>query len=167
MVTVGLTMRLPSMAPLPAMKVTPPTVDRLQWFAGDKDALDLYLRLAHIAHAWDDLIDRDKPVDVNGLMANLLLYLPANPCYRRYEAELRGLIVVSMTCYMAANKMERTDDDHKRELAHFLRYGVMTIGAFLIGATNGVERGAQVLADAAPVMVPERLAEYLKEHEPC
>lgn len=140
------------------------TIDRLSWFAGDRDALDLYERLVYVAHAWDDLIDQDKPVNVNELMANLLLYLPGNPCYRRFEPEIRALMLTAMVSYQAANMMERSGDAHKLELAHYLRYAVMQVAVFLIGALNGIERGAEILAEAAPVMVPERLADYLKEH---
>lgn len=139
-------------------------IDRLSWFAGDRDALDLYERLVYVAHAWDDLIDQDKLVNVNELMANLLLYLPGNPCYRRFEAEIRALMLTAMVSYQAANLMERSGDEHKLELAHYLRYAVMGVATFLIGALNGIERGAEILAEAAPVMVPERLSDYVKEH---
>lgn len=141
-----------------------PNIDRLAWFAGDRDALDLYERLVFVAHAWDDLIDQDKPVNVNELMANLLLYLPANPCYRRFEVEIRALMMVSMVSYQAANAMELDGDAHKLELAHYLRYAVLNVATFLIAALNGIERGAAILFEAAPVMVPERLSDYLKEH---
>lgn len=138
--------------------------DRLRWFAGDRDALDLYERLVYVAHAWDDLIDQDKLVNVNELMANLLLYLPGNPCYRRFEPEIRALMLTAMVSYQAANLMEQSGDAHKLELAHYLRYAVMGVATFLIGALNGIERGAEILAEAAPVMVPERLSDYVKEH---
>ena len=145
--------------------MTAPTIlTPLEWFNGDQDALDLYEHLCYVAHAWDDLIDNDKPVNVNHLLATLLLYLPGNPCYRRFEADLRALFLASMVSYQAANIMQASGDDHQIELAHYLRYAVMQVGAYLIGALNGVDRGAQILAVAAPVMVPERLAEFLKEH---
>jgi hypothetical protein len=142
-----------------------PPVDRLHWFAGDRDALALYERLVFVAHAWDDLIDKDKPVDVNTLMVNLLLYLPCNPCYERFAGELRALFLVSITSYMASNLMEKSGDAHRLELAHYLRYGVVSVAVFLIAALNGVDRAAQILVDAAPVLVPERLADYLTEHQ--
>lgn len=148
----------------PTRLAMPPTLDRLNWFAGNRDALDLYERLVYIAHAWDDLIDQDKPVNVNELMANLLLYLPANPCYRRFEPEIRTLMVVSMASYRAANLMESSGDEHRIELAHYLRYAVVHVASFLIVALHGMERGAEILAEAMPVMIPERLADYMREH---
>ncbi len=155
------------MARFCAMSNPPESVDRLAWFAGDQDALDLYQRLAYVAHAWDDLIDQDKAVNVNKLMANLLLYLPQNPCYRRFEVEIRTLMIPSIVSYQAANLMEKSGDAHKLEVAHYLRYAVMQVGVFLMGVTNGIDRAAELLADAATVMVPERLDDFLKEHTKC
>lgn len=145
---------------------TPP--DRLAWFAGNRDALDLYERLAYVAHAWDDLIDQDKPVAVNELMANLLLYLPSNRCYQQFQNELRALFMAGMVGYQAANLIEADGRDaHRLELAHYLRYAIMGAATFLIGVLNGVDKGAAILAEAAPHMIPERLADYIKEHSKC
>lgn len=152
------------MAPCCAMTDAPPPVDRLAWFAGDRDALDLYERLVYVVHAWDDLVDQDRPADVNEMVANLFLYMPVNPVFRRFESELRTLFLTGMVGYMAANLMERSGDGHKLELAHYLRYTIMNMVVFLITALNGPRRASEILADAAVVMVPERLADYVKEH---
>lgn len=149
------------------MPESTPTVDRLAWFAGNTDALDLYERLVFVVHAWDDLIDQDKPADVNSMVANLFLYMPQNPIFRRHENELRGLFLTGMVGYMAANIMEKSGDGHRIELAHYLRYTIMNMVVFLISVINGPDKAAQILADAATVMVPERLADYIKEHTPC
>lgn len=139
-------------------------MERLAWFAGDADALDLYQRLVFVAHAWDDLIDKDKPVDVNDLMVNLLVYLPSNPAFRRFHVELKALIIVGIVGYLAANKIESKPSSHALEIAHYLRYAVMNVGIFLISALNGIDKAAEILAVAAPTMMPERLSEYIKEH---
>lgn len=147
------------------MEPTPAnTPDRLAWFAGDKDALDLYTRLVFVVHAWDDLVDQDKPADVNAMVANLFLYMPINPVFRRFEVELRALFLTGMVGYMAANLMQASEDDHKLELAHYLRYTIINMAVFLISALNPPERAAQILAEAAPVMIPERLADFIEEH---
>lgn len=138
--------------------------DRLAWFAGNRDALDLYERLVFVAHAWDDLIDGDRPADVNGLVMNLLLHLPGNPFYRTFEGELRALFLVGATGYLAANRMEKSGDAHRIELAHYLRYAVSGVATFMISVLNGPDKGAEILAEVATVLIPERLTEYLKEH---
>jgi hypothetical protein len=141
-----------------------PEPDRLRWFAGDKDALELYERLVYSIHAWDDLVDQDKPVNVNDMVANLFLYIPQNPVFRRFENELRALFLTGMVGYMAANAMEKSGDEHKLELAHYLRYTIINMGVFLVTVLNGPTQAALILEDAALTMIPERLADYVKEH---
>lgn len=134
------------------------------WFNGDQDALDFFDRLVFVVHAWDDLVDQDKPADTNMMVANLFLYMPTNPIFRRFETELRAMFMTGMVGYMAANIMEKSGNDHKVELAHYLRYTIMNMIVFLIGALNTPEKAAQILSEAAIDMVPERLADYSKEH---
>lgn len=141
------------------------------WFAGNQSALDLYERLVFIAHTWDDLIDRDKPVGndaINELVCNLLLYLPGNTFYRQYEVELRALILVGIVGYLTANRIEQdlvNPDGHQIELAHYLRYAVANAAIFMMTVLNGVHKTPAILAEAMPVMIPERLANYIKEFD--
>jgi hypothetical protein len=60
--------------------------------------------------------------------------------------------------------MEKTGDENKLERAHYLRYTIMNMVVFLIGVLNGADRAAEILADAAQTMIPERAADYIKEH---
>lgn len=138
--------------------------DKASWFAGDAAALDLYTRLVYISHGWDDLIDKDKPVDVNEFVANLLLYLPANPFFRRYESEMRGLFAASFAGYLAANIMEKSGDRHQIELAHYFRYAVVNVVSFMLVTIHGVTKGAEVLSQIATVLMPERVCSYMQEH---
>jgi hypothetical protein len=134
------------------------------WFAGNADAIDLYERLVYVVHAWDDLIDQDKPADVNEMVANLFLYMPTNPFFRRYEVEMRSLFMVGMVSYMAANIMEKSKDEHKIELAHYLRYMIMNMVVFIISVINGPKKAAEILSEISEILVPERVNDYVKEH---
>jgi len=143
-------------------------VDTLNdWFLGNVDAQDLFTRIVFIAHAWDDLVDKDKPVpegDVNLLMLNSMLHIPMNPFFRKYEAELRAVIFCSMISYMAANQMERSKNEHKVEIAHYLRYAVTQVVVFMLGAIHGVDNAPAIVAEAMVYMMPERLSDYAAEH---
>ena len=35
---------------------------KLEWFGGNQDALSVYRMLVDLAHIWDDLVDKDKPI---------------------------------------------------------------------------------------------------------
>ena len=142
----------------------PELKNKESWFNGNRDALDFFDRLVFVVHAWDDLIDQDKPADTNMMVANLFLYMPTNPIFKRFETELRAMFMTGMVGYMAANIMEKSGNDHKVELAHYLRYTIMNMIVFLISALNHPEKAAQILSEAAIDMVPERLADYSKEH---
>lgn len=141
--------------------------ERLELFAGNTDAADLFDRLVFVAHAWDDLIDRDKPVDnatINSMVINMLLHLPGNAFYRKYEGEMRAMFSVGVTGYLAANLMEKTGDAHKVEIAHYMRYAVVSVVTFMLMAIHGIEKASGLLADVLPYLIPERLADYAKEH---
>lgn len=144
-----------------------PSMDTLDWFNGNKDALDLYERLSFVSHAIDDLIDRDKevpPEKVAKLTENLLLHIPGNPFYRKHEAEMRGFMFIGLSAYKAANLMEKSGDSHKIELAHYARYVVANAAIFMITVAHGMEKAPEIVAEALPVMVSERLADFVKEH---
>lgn len=141
--------------------------DQLAWFGGDEAAVDLYARLVYVAHAWDDLVDQDKPVAVDRLMIELLVYLPGNPFYARYAGEIRSLMLASAVGYMAANKLQGSCDEHKVEIAHYLRYAIVNVVSFMLAVIHGPEAGAQVLSEIAHALIPERLDEFMKEHLPC
>jgi hypothetical protein len=138
--------------------------DKKLWFAGNADAYDLYVRLVYVVHAWDDLVDQDKPTDVNAMVANLFLYMPTNPFFRQHEVEMRSLFMVGMVSYMAANIMEKSKDEHKIELAHYLRYMIMNMLVYMITVLNGPEKAAVILSEVAEIMIPERVNDYIKEH---
>jgi len=138
--------------------------DAKQWFAGNADAHDLYERLVYVVHAWDDLIDQDKPADVNTMVANLFLYMPTNPFFRQHEVEMRSLFMVGMVSYMAANIMEKSKEEHKIELAHYLRYMIMNMVVYMITVLNGPDKASVILSEVSEIMVPERVNDYIKEH---
>ena len=138
--------------------------DAKQWFAGNADAHDLYERLVYVVHAWDDLIDQDKPADVNTMVANLFLYMPTNPFFRQHEVEMRSLFMVGMVSYMAANIMEKSKEEHKIELAHYLRYMIINMVVYMITVLNGPDKASVILSKTAEIMIPERINDYIKEH---
>ena len=86
--------------------------DRLTWFNGDQQALDLYQAVVYIADKWDDLIDKDKSMeaqDVNQLMEMALITLPLNPFFLKHGQLLYPILVTSVVSYIASsgNSSER------------------------------------------------------------
>lgn len=140
---------------------------RLEWFAGDADALALYEAFSEIAHIWDDMVDRDCVVPaerINRAFRLALIDVSCNPVFHRHYEALRPMLVSAVACYEAANQFEQDRDAHGLELAHVLRYAVAQVFVYLITVSLGEDRARAVLPQALKRMMPERMFIYLKEH---
>jgi len=138
-----------------------------EWFNGNMDAVRLLDDLGYVAHIWDDLIDKDKPVSdeaINSAFERALSDIPSNPVYLKYQPALAPLIFTGIMGFHAANRMERSGDLHQLEIAHGLRYAVGHVGTFLVTVFNNKTRAAEILPDVWKAMMPERIDDYMKEH---
>lgn len=140
---------------------------KLEWFGGNQDALNVYRMLIDLAHTWDDLVDKDKPVsetEINTAFLISLVYLPLNPFYQVIQRDIMPMWVAVVSAYQTANHFERSKDEHGVEIAHGLRYAAGNIIAYMIHVCVGPEKAAEFMPDVWKEMVPERFDEYRKEH---
>ena len=142
-------------------------IGKLEWFGGNQDALNMYRAFVDLAHLWDDLIDKDKPVsadDINRAFLTCLVYLPANPFYRHIQEQILPMWLVVISSFETANKFEADKDPHGIEIAHSLRYAAGSIIAYAIHVCVGPEEAKKVLPDMWKSIFYERFDEYRKEH---
>ena len=142
-------------------------VGKLEWFGGNQDALNMYRALVDLAHAWDDLVDKDKPLDagkINQTFLTCLVYLPANPFYRRIQDQILPMWLTVVSAYEAANKFEQEKDEHGIEIAHSLRYASGNIVAYAIHVCVGAEEAKVQVPDMWKSVFYERFDDYRKEH---
>jgi purine-cytosine permease-like protein len=142
-------------------------IGKLEWFGGNQDALNMYRAFVDLAHLWDDLIDKDKPVsadDINRAFLTCLVYLPANPFYRHIQDQILPMWLVVISSFETANKFEADKDPHGIEIAHSLRYAAGNIIAYAIHVCVGPEEAKKVLPDMWKSIFYERFDEYRKEH---
>lgn len=140
------------------------------FFQGNEDAKDIFLLLGELAHIWDDLVDRDKPVDegtVNRAFEIALVGLPANPLYRHIQPHILALWRAVIRNYAAANALEREGEAHGLEIAHTLRYSAGHIMAVVMDAALGPEQAAQAMPAIWKLIVAERIEPYMQEHLKC
>lgn len=140
---------------------------KLEWFGGNQDALNMYRAFVNLAHTWDDMIDRDKPVsadDINRAFLTCLVYLPANPFYRAIQEQILPMWLVVVSSYETANAFEKAKDPHGIEIAHSLRYAAGNIVAYAVHVCLGAEKAKEVLPDVWKAMFYERFDDYRKEH---
>lgn len=143
------------------------TQGKLEWFGGNQDALDMFNAFSHLAHVWDDLIDRDKPVseaNINLAFISCLALLPANPFYRSIQDQILPMWVVVVSSYETANKYERDKDPHGLEIAHGLRYAAGQIVAYAVHVCVGPEKAREFLPEVWKAIYYERFDDYRKEH---
>ena len=138
-----------------------------EFFGGNNDAARLVANLCDVAHTWDDLVDKDSPVSeeqVNRCMSLALVGIPSNPFYQTHHSALLPLIYTGVLGYLTANRMEKSGDAHQLEIAHGLRYAVAHVAAFAVGVTNTPDQAVLILPEAWKEWMPERFADYSKEH---
>lgn len=142
-------------------------VRELDWFGGNQDALNMYRAFVDLSHIWDDLIDKDNQVvadEINRAFLTCLVYLPANPFYRRIQDQILPMWLVVISSFETANKFEADKDPHGIEIAHSLRYAAGNIIAYAIHVCVGAEEAKKVLPDMWKSIFYERFDEYRKEH---
>ena len=140
---------------------------KLEWFGGNEDALRMYAAIVDLAQIWDDLIDRDKPVDertVNHSFLIALVYLQCNPFYRQIQDQVIPMWLTTVSAFEAANKFEREKDEHGLEIAHVLRYSGAQIIAYAIHVCVGEEKARQYVPEMWKTVADERFDAYRKEH---
>jgi hypothetical protein len=139
---------------------------KLEWFGGNQDALNLYRMFVDLAHTWDDLVDRDKPVaqdDINNAFLICLAYMPANPFYQQIQQAVLPMWLTVVSAYQTANKFEQDKDEHGLEIAHTLRYAAGNIIAYAVHVCVGPEKAKEVLPEMWKAVVAERYADYKAE----
>lgn len=140
---------------------------KLEWFGGNQDALNMYRALVSLAHAWDDLVDRDKGMSedtTNQAFLTCLVYLPANPFYRKIQDQVLPMWMMVVSAYETANTFERNKDPHGLEISHSLRYAAGHIVAYAVTVCVGPEKAKEILPEVWKAMVHERFDDYRKEH---
>jgi hypothetical protein len=140
---------------------------KLEWFGGNQDALNFFRMLVDLAHTWDDLVDKDKPVDehsINRAFLTALVYMQANPFYQRIQQQVLPMWITVVSAYETANYFERSKDPYGLEIAHVLRYAAGSIVAYAIHVCVGPERAKIYVPEMWKAVVVERFDDYRKEH---
>jgi hypothetical protein len=142
---------------------------KLEWFGGNTDAANMCSMFIDLLHLWDDLVDKDNlenitEQSINNAFLIALVYLPANPFYRKIQDQILPMWLVVVSGYETANKFEREKDAHGLEIAHTLRYAAGNIIAYAMYVCVGPEKAKELLPDMWKSTVYERFDDYRKEH---
>lgn len=139
----------------------------LEWFGGNKDAVNMYMAFVDLLHTWDDLVDKDKDLSdhrINNAFLCALVYLPANPFYRSIQDQILPMWLTVVSAYDTANQYERKKDEHGIEIGHGLRYAAGHIVAYAVHVCVGPEKAKQIMPEVWKSIFFERYDDYRKEH---
>ncbi|UIF90841.1 hypothetical protein [Cupriavidus sp. UYPR2.512] len=131
---------------------------------GNEAAVAFNLLFRDVLHAWDDLIDRDKPVsdeDIHRAFRSALVLLPANPFYRAHFAQLHPLIDNAILNWMAANAMEATESRTDKEIAFITRSDYINVFVKSLFLVGGFEHARKALPEARRHWHAEGFDRYL------
>lgn len=139
----------------------------LRIFRGNREALDLLLKLKFVSHVWDDLIDQDRavtPAAITRCFMILLHDIPMNPFYRAHEQQLLPVLLTSQLNYVAANDLER-GDRISREIAHCARYAIGDVSLLIAHLVGGGDWATKHAATLKRMAQKDCLSNFLKEME--
>lgn len=141
----------------------------LQLLCGNQEAARFVVDIAQCSHAYDDLIDRDKPVPdaaVHGLVWKLLVSVPTNAFFRQHQDVIRPVLITAILNWHAATAMEKSGCAEQLHIAHALRYALGDV-LLLCMAIVGGHQHAMNNAQRARLMVQrDTFAHYATEHSP-
>lgn len=118
---------------------------------GEAAARDFLLAIHDIAHVWDDLIDKDKPVtddEINDAFFKALVVLPNNAFYRQHFTALQPLVMTSILNWLTANALEASDKPDDKHISFVTRSAytdLITYVAMLVGGPGwAVQQGPEI-----------------------
>lgn len=112
---------------------------------GNDSAVQLLTLIREISHTWDDLIDKDKPVEplqIHRAFWLALVGLKTNAFYQDHEAALLPVMETGIFNYVASVDLERLPG-HARHLAHTARYAIGDVALLMVRLIGGVDWAMQ------------------------
>lgn len=113
---------------------------KLREWVGNDDAVQFILAFAEVCEVWDDLIDKDKPIDddrINSVFWTLLAEMPLNPFFDRFKANLIPILSTGINAWLDANELEKRGTENDLVFAYVLRDWYMEFVSFVIMLTRG------------------------------
>ncbi len=132
----------------------------------DPGAVAFCLTVARVSQTLDDLIDRDKPVTDDQIIATFwdaLFTLPSNPFYQRHFGTLNPAMRSVLIEWLDATALERSGDDHGRNVAFALRDTMATLVIQVALLVGGYDWMRQVSVPIRRHAHDESLEQYKQE----
>jgi len=137
-----------------------------EYMLGNQDAVDLLLLVYDTAHIWDDLIDKDNPVDDDAISrsyVNALVSIPSNAFYRQYPDQFLMAFKIYIDQWLSANQLEKGGINalHHAFVLKETMMGFITQCAYLVGGIEHMQRVSNEIQELT--MTDQNFSEYLAE----
>lgn len=132
---------------------------------GNESAIAYIMELYKIAHTWDDIVDKDKPLtdnDIHKAFISALITLPYNEFYRQNIDYLLPLQHNAILQWIDANALEKMDINSKHK-AYMLKASFLQIVNCCAALIGGNVWAIEIGAELRNALYGETLEQFLSE----
>lgn len=112
---------------------------KLQEWIQDPYAIRFIVDFADTCELFDDMIDRDKPLEddhIVRVLFKVLTEIPLNPFFDRFKNQLIPIIITGINAWLDSTALENGSDNDK-VFAYVLRDWYMEFVAYVVYLTRG------------------------------
>lgn len=121
----------------------------LEWFGGNRSALEFLVVLSSIAELWDDLVDGDKlpsREEIDRIFMGALVTLPLNEFFQQNKGFFMPLILQSINAWRDSVELEK-EGKRGRAYALTLRDTHLLMAPMIVFVLRGEEEARKVSLD--------------------
>ena len=139
-----------------------------QLYKNDMAATELSFMLLEVAHTWDDLVDKDKPVDTAEIDKAFLYSLQCIPMHPYWTPAMHSMLSSVYLRWHAANCIESCSASTDNDLAKawMLRASLYDLFEMLALQLHGIE-WAKSQAVMLRLFYGEQLTDFIMEVRKC
>ena len=136
----------------------------IEMLGGNLDAYNYICKIRFIAHTWDELVDRDRPISsqtINTCFWGLLFELHSDPFYLANITFLRPVLMCIASDWIATQELEYNPKGENDMIVSFvLRAGTsMTMSCLLL--TGGLQAVYKYGAELLRLSHREKFSDYV------
>jgi hypothetical protein len=118
----------------------------LEWFGGDRSAVEFLLAVSSICEVWDDLVDKDKEISretLDSVFFDALVTLPTNEFFNRHKSFFIPLIIQGINAWQDSVVLEK-GGPNDRAYALTLRLFLVQLAPMIVLLQRGKEAARKV-----------------------
>ena len=143
-----------------------------QWLLNNDAAIELIRMWFEVSQVWDDLIDKDQPVEIpdysiNRMMRLALVEIPKNRFFQYHCNQLLPIVEHCVLTWMEANQIEHSPYSNERDyhVSYVIRSVTTELLVFVAGLVGGPAHRHQVAIEIRRTIYRdnEDFSEYVRE----